>query len=85
MASFPWNALTFLGHGHTVPFNKVDGYEKLLLLNSREINDKDHPDYGEFMGEKINLLWAKPITKEEFDVVAKDGVDAYLKKWIKLQ
>ncbi len=74
----PWLELTFLGHGHTIPFDGIPGYDYLLFLNSNEIKDIDAPVYNDFMGERINLLWLRPITEEEYAFEVENGVSAYL-------
>ena len=43
-------------------------YCYLLFLNSNEIKEIDAPIYNDFMGERINLLWLKPITEEEYQM-----------------
>ena len=78
LAAMPWLELTFLGHGHTIPFDGIPGYDYLLFLNTNEIKDIDAPVYNDFMGERINLLWIRPITKEEYAFELENGVAAYL-------
>ena len=77
-ASLPWLELTFLGHGHTIPFDGIPGYKYMLFLNTREISRIEAPQYENFMGERINLLWLRPITEEEYAYVVENGVEAYL-------
>jgi hypothetical protein len=78
LASMPWEEQTFLGHGHTVPFDEINGYSHLLFLNSRELNIPNAPQYKDFLGDPINLLWLKPITKSEYDYIVENGSAAYL-------
>lgn len=77
----PWEGLTFLGHGHTLQYNKIPGYDHLLMLDASVMKDIDHPVYPDFMGEKINLLWLKLITDEEYDFIVDKGVDEYLSRY----
>ena len=37
------------------------------------------PVYDDFMDEKINLLWVKPITADEQKEIADNGIEEYLK------
>ena len=79
LTTIPWHDLTYLGHGHTIPFNGVQGFKYILLLNTNIIDQIDAPQYGEFMGEEINLLWIRLITEEEYDFLVDKGVAEYLK------
>ena len=79
LAAYPWEHLTFFGHGHTVPFKSIKGMDYLLFLNARMLPEEASPKYDDFMDEKVNLLWVKPITAEEEKVLADNGVDEYLK------
>lgn len=78
LTNLPWQELTYLGHGHTVPFTNIKGYEYLLFLNAREMTDISSPVYHDCFHEKINLLWIKPITGEEYNVIVEKGIDFYL-------
>ncbi len=78
LSSLPWQEITYLGHGHTIPFSSIEGYEYILFLNARNLKNSNSPKYADFMNEKINLLWLKPITSEEYNVVVEKGVDFYL-------
>ncbi len=79
LASYPWAELTFFGHGHTIPFRNIKGLDYLLFLNDRLLKNTDSPSYDDFMGEKVNLLWLVPITKEDREFIVKKGIDEYLK------
>ena len=78
LSNMPWEALTYLGHGHTVPFSNIKGYEYILLLNDRRLAKEESIKYEPFMGEPINLLWIKPITTKEYNFICENGVDLYL-------
>ena len=78
LAKYPWENLTFFGHGHTVPFNNIKGMDYLLFLNARMLNGAEAPSYDEFLGEKVNLLWVKPITADEQKFIADNGIQEYL-------
>ena len=82
LAAYPWNAQTFLGHGHTIPFGSIEGKDFLLFLNDRNLNISDSPKYADYRGEKINLLWLIPITQEEQEFIEEKGVDEYLKDMV---
>ncbi len=79
LASYPWNELTFFGHGHTVPFRNIKGRDYLLFLNDRLLSGTCSPEYGDYMGEKINLLWLVPITADDKAFIEENGIDEYLK------
>ena len=79
LAAYPWQDLTFLGHGHTIPFKNIKGFDYILFLNSRMLPQIPAPAYPEFMDEKVNLLWLKPITAAEQKEIADKGVAEYLK------
>ena len=79
LADYPWQYLTFFGHGHTVPCNKIEGFDYLLFLNDRLLGTMDSPKYHTFMADKVNLLWLVPITQKEQAFIVENGVDAYLK------
>lgn len=78
LSGFPWGELTFLGHGHTIPISHIEGYQYILFLNAAELPEKPIPKYDAWKGERVNLLWLKPITAEEYQVVCNQGVEAYL-------
>ena len=78
LSNMPWEALTYLGHGHTVPFSNIKGYEYILLLSDRRLAKEESIKYEPFMGEPINLLWIKPITTKEYNFICEKGVDLYL-------
>ena len=75
----PCTELTYLGHGHTIPFSNIKGYNYIVLLNDRMLDKEESVKYEPFMGEQINLLWIKPITTEEYNYIYENGVDSYLK------
>lgn len=79
LSNMPWTELTYLGHGHTIPFSNIKGYNYIVLLNDRMLDKEESVKYEPFMGEQINLLWIKPITTEEYNYIYENGVDSYLK------
>ena len=78
LAAYPWEYLTFFGHGHTIPYKNIKGIDYLLFLNDRLLQTTDAPKYDRFMGDAVNLLWLVPIKQEEKDFIEKNGIDAYL-------
>ena len=78
LSAMPWKELTHLGHGHTVPYDGIDEYKYILFINANEVEGIEAPAYNDFMGDRINLLWLKPITEEEYDYVVENGVAEYL-------
>ena len=79
IASFPWLEQTFLGHGHTIPYHGIPGYDYFLFLNAAEMKDVPSPTYEDFIGDRINLLWMKPITEKEYQTIVEQGAEQYLK------
>ncbi len=79
LAAFPWKDLTFFGHGHTIPFKNIKGIDYILFLNDRLLDGIESPEYKDFMGEKINLLWLVPITQQDQEFIVEKGIDEYLK------
>ena len=78
LAAMPWREITFLGHGHTIPFSNIKGFAAILFVNPKLIAGMEVPSYEQFMEEDINLLWMIPITQEEYDFVMQRDVEALL-------
>ncbi len=66
-ASFPWNKCIPIGHGHTINSNAIPGYPAVWLINDNMLDKKQGPDFGKVYGDRVNLLWAIPLTQEEYD------------------
>lgn len=79
LSAYPWRENTFLGHGHTVPCQRLEGYEALLLINPRFVPGLEMPEYEPCMEETINLLWGVPITGEEYQFAMEHDIDETLK------
>lgn len=79
LAAYPWLDQTFLGHGHTIPYSYINGFDYILFINARLVPEINSPVYDDFMGDKINLLWLKLITKEEQQFIKDNGIKEYLK------
>lgn len=75
----PWQEITFLGHGHTIPCDMIEGFSAVWLLNSRFLPQIAAPVYPDCMGDRINLLWAVPLKKEEFETLQEIGTEEALK------
>ncbi len=80
VSRLPWNDITFLGHGHTIPCNAIEGYSAIWLLNARLIAELSSPVYPEFKGDKINLLWAVPVKQNLYEAIKENGTDEILKQ-----
>lgn len=78
ISNLPWSEQTFLGHGHTVPFSGIDGFSYILFLNARKMDCEISPQYEECMGEKVNLLWMKLITEQEYQLEEEVGIEKFL-------
>lgn len=76
----PWLQISFLGHGHTIPCNTIEGFSAVWLLNSRLLPQIAAPLYPDYMGEKINLLWIVPLKEEELRKLKEIGTEEALKQ-----
>lgn len=79
IARIPWQEISFLGHGHTIPCSVIEGFSAVWLLDSRLLPQIDAPSYPDFMGDKINLLWLVPMKEEEFKRLKEIGTEEALK------
>lgn len=79
LAAYSWKENTFLGHGHTVPCQRIEGYVALLLVNPRLVPGLEMPEYRPCMEEPVNLLWVVPVTEEEYRFVTEHDIDETLK------
>ena len=72
--------MIFFMHGHTNTWSKLEsyGFHAFFLLNTRQLPQIAAPVYGTFRGEPVNLIWAVPVTKTEYDYLLKNGADALL-------
>ena len=78
LSAYPWQALAWFGHGHTVPCGLWgDGALGWALLT------REHPSIGasideQILGDPVNLLWLLPISEAERDVATAEGAAALL-------
>ncbi|MCM1227481.1 MAG: suppressor of fused domain protein [Clostridium sp.] len=80
-ASIPWQQLTFLAHGHTVPFNNIKGFEAVLFVNPHFVEGLESPAYSDFLdGGTTNMLWVVPITKKEYDFIVNNDMETLMQK-----
>ena len=68
----------FFAHGHTNTWEGIPGCHAFLFLNPHAISGMESPVFKDFGGDRVNLLWAVPITKEEYDFTVKFGVNKLL-------
>lgn len=66
-ATMPWRQITSIGHGHTLKLKDGGEFAALLLLNANLLQGNCMPKYGAAFGERVNLLWAVPITAEDYE------------------
>lgn len=66
-AAMPWRKITSLGHGHTLKLNDGGEFAALLFLNANLLQGSCTPKYSDSFGERVNLLWAVPITAEDYE------------------
>ncbi len=80
LTRYLYGETTFFAHGHTNPYSEIEGFHALLFLNARLLPQIASPDYSTLTGgTTVNLLWAVPITKAEYDFTVANGVDALLR------
>ncbi|MBR6617769.1 MAG: suppressor of fused domain protein [Oscillospiraceae bacterium] len=80
-ANFPWDQLTFLAHGHTIPFRNIGGFAAMLFVNPRFVEGLESPSCTRFLdGSAVNVLWTVPITQEEYDFAVQNSSQELLKK-----
>lgn len=82
LASFPWTYLTFLGHGHTIPFDCFpplpDGSAlpgAVLTTRPKGVPNLTFPDVS---GDPVNVLWVVPITEKERQFATSNGSEELL-------
>jgi len=69
---------TFFTHGHTNTWEGIPGCHAFLFLNPRAISGMESPVFKNIGNDPVNLLWAVPITKEEYDFTVEYGVNKLL-------
>lgn len=80
-AGIPWQQLTFLAHGHTIPFRNIKGFAAVLFVNPRNVEGLESPEYVDFLdGGTVNMLWTVPITQEEYDFAVNHDSEKLMKK-----
>lgn len=80
LSNLPWRELSFLGHGHTIPFNNIKGYSAIWLLNAKMLPMIDSPVYPKVMGDDVNLLWLVPVTENEYKWLMEHSVEEALER-----
>ncbi len=68
-AEYPWNRLSPLGHGHTIPCDStpasLGGRRFDNVLFSQSLPGTPQFDWPEFRGDPTNVLWLLPISGRE--------------------
>lgn len=80
LSALPWQEIGFLGHGHTIPCNVIDGFCAVLFLNSNCVSEIPSLSYPDFMGDRINLLWLVPLREKEYQMIKEIGVEEFLNR-----
>lgn len=78
LSAYPWRACTFLAHGHTIPFQVIEGFRAVLLIDPEQMSGMEAPPYETCMGERVRLLWAVPITAQEYAFATAHEIDELL-------
>ncbi len=80
ITNIPWDEVTFLGHGHTIPFQGITGYSAVWLLNAELLETIDTPKYSQVNGERINLLWLVPLRDSEYEWIKEHSSEEALER-----
>lgn len=79
-SSLPWEQITFISHGNTIPVDNIDGYAAVMFVNARNIEGLESPSYRDFPdGSVINMFWAVPITIEEYNFTLEKSAEDLLR------
>ena len=79
LAAYPWQEITFFSHGHTVPFDAIDGFGAVLFINPRMIAGLEQPEYKDSVSD-MSLLWLIPLTIQEYDLIMSEGTRALMEQ-----
>ncbi|MBR5404693.1 MAG: suppressor of fused domain protein, partial [Oscillospiraceae bacterium] len=72
--------LTFFAHGHTNTWDGIPGFHAFLFVNTRALRGLPAPQYDRIGGDLVNLLWAVPITKEEYEFVVRTNINELMRR-----
>lgn len=82
--SLPWNCLTWLAHGHTIPCDQIwpDNREfpYVLLLSSNKTNKVPSIDFPLNKEDIVNILWLVPITSSEKKFAEDNGSETLIQR-----
>jgi hypothetical protein len=70
---FPWNTLTWLGPGHTVPCDSWQNADYPFALLQYDHPAMSRLAFDAQFGDPVNLLWLIPITETELQVATESG------------
>lgn len=78
VSASPWQDLSWLGPGHTVACDFIEGYSAVLLLPEPDGAPQiDLPDYD---GEPVQMLWMLPITEPELELAINEGSSSLIEQ-----
>ena len=82
-SSLPWSAVSWLGHGHTIPCRAagMESFPAVVLVDPRELSGIPSPAYPAFLGGPVPPRWAVPVTPEEYDDARESGSPALLARY----
>ncbi len=84
LAAYPWQEITFFSHGHTVPFDAINGFGALLFINSKLISVCEQPEYTDSLSD-VSLLWLIPLTTQEYDFIMSEGTRALFEQAVDIE
>ena len=76
----PWEERDFLGHGHTIDFDRIGGFASLLLVDPSQVPGLASPVMPSFLGTAPRFHWIIPITEAETAFVRENSIEMLLKR-----
>ncbi len=87
LTAYPWDCVTWLGHGHTIPCGQFWPEDKqfpfVLLLSGSNTGKGPSIDFPAFNEDTVNVLWLVPITSSEREFAEEHGSEALLARYVK--
>jgi len=85
-SELPWQQITFIAHGNTIPVENIEGYAGVMFINARNVSDMERPQYRDFPdGSAVNMFWTVLLTKEEYDYTIENSPEDLLKRAIDMK
>ncbi len=80
-ASLPWQHITFLAHGHTVPLENIKEFAAVLFVDPDKVTGLEKPAYDDFPdSSKVQMLWVVPISQAEYDFIINNSMSDMMQR-----